>query len=325
MKYLVTGGSGFIGTNLIEQLLILGHDVVNIDIRPPNIESHNIFWKNVDIMNMDGLLSVFQEFSPDCVIHLAARTDTVGTHLDEYLVNTKGTENVLVAIKATNTIQRAVMTSTQFVNQYQGIPKDDFDFAPHTVYGESKVINEQMIRQANLQCIWTIIRPTNIWGPWHSRYPYEFWRILSKGIYIHPGQANIIRSYGYVKNIVYQIIKIFEAEPELVASQVYYVGDEPIDLLDWANGFSVGQVGKKVTIVPAFIVRTLGLCGDLFGLLNIKFPITSSRYKSMTTSNGVSMSKTMKAFGSPPFTLNEGITDTVEWMKIHHPNLVKLK
>ncbi|MGZ5053607.1 MAG: NAD-dependent epimerase/dehydratase family protein [Methylobacter sp.] len=325
MKYLVTGGSGFIGTNLIVQLLRLDHEILNVDIVPPKIEAHNSFWKDVDIMNLDGLLAAFSEFRPSCVIHLAARTDTDGTHLDEYVVNTKGTENVLAAINATDSIQRVIITSTQFVNQYNGIPKDDFDFAPHTVYGESKVINEQMTRQANLQCVWTIIRPTNIWGPWHLRYPYEFWRILSRGIYIHPGKGNIVRSYGYVKNVVYQIIKIFEAKQELVASQVYYVGDEPIELLDWANGFSVGQVGKKVTVVPAFIVRILAMCGDLFGLLHIKFPITSSRYKSMTTSNGVSMVKTIKAFGFPPYTLEDGIKDTIEWMKIYHPKLIRNK
>jgi GlcNAc-P-P-Und epimerase len=325
MKYLVTGGSGFIGTNLIEQLLKQGHEIVNVDINPPKIEAHASYWKEMDIMNLEGLLAIFCAYRPDYVIHLAARTDTVGTRLEEYVVNTKGTENVLAAIKATDSIQRAIITSTQFVNQYNGIPKDDFDFSPHTVYGESKVINEQMTRQANLKCAWTIIRPTNIWGPWHLRYPHEFWRILGKGLYFHPGVKNVVRSYGYVKNVVYQIIKICEADLELVASQVYYVGDEPIDQFDWVNGFSIGQTGKGVRVIPTFVVRTMALCGDLLALLNIKFPITSSRFKSMTTSNGVPMVKTIKAFGLPPYTLESGIKDTVEWLKMYYPTLVKVK
>lgn len=41
MKYLVTGGSGFIGTHLIEQLLKRGYEVVNVDIAPPKLQAHN--------------------------------------------------------------------------------------------------------------------------------------------------------------------------------------------------------------------------------------------------------------------------------------------
>lgn len=323
MKYLVTGGSGFIGTNLIEKLIKQNHEVVNIDIKAPNLESHNSLWEEIDIMHLDELLAIFGEFRPNHVIHLAARTDTDGTRLDEYEVNTKGTENVLAAIKATNSVQRVIITSTQFVNQYNGIPKDDFDFAPHTVYGESKVITEQLTRQADLGCVWTIIRPTNIWGPWHLRYPHEFWKILGRGVYFHPGNATVVRSYGYVKNVVYQIIKMCDAKPEMVASKVYYVGDEPIELLDWVNGFSIAQTGKKVRVVPTYFVRILAFCGDFLSFLSIKFPITSSRYKSMTTSNGVSMAQTIEAFGLPPYSLQEGISDTVAWLRVQHPDIVK--
>jgi len=322
----VTGGSGFIGTNLIEELLKHNHDVLNVDIAAPNIASHGAYWKNVDILHADDLLAAFHEFMPTHVIHLAARTDTDGTRLEEYDVNTKGTANVLAAIKSTNSVQRVIITSTQFVNQYSGQPKDEFDYAPHTVYGESKVIAEQLTHQAGLECIWTIIRPTNIWGPWHRRYPHEFWRIVGKGVYVHPGNKKVVRSYGYVKNVVYQIVKMFEAEPDKVSAKVYYVGDEPIELLDWVNGFSIKQTGKKVRVVPDGFVRILALIGDALGSLRIRFPITSSRYKSMTTSNDVKMmTQTIDVFGQPPYSLNEAIDDTVAWLRVHYPDLVKTR
>lgn len=323
MKYLVTGGSGFIGTNLIDRLIQDDHEIVNIDVSPPKLPSHSPFWKNIDILNTEELLHAFEGFQPTHVIHLAARTDTDGAHLNEYLVNTKGTQNVLAAIKATRSVSRVIITSTQFVNQYHGIPKDDFDYAPHTVYGESKVITEQLTRQIGLACVWTLIRPTNIWGPWHIRYPHEFWRILGKGMYFHPGGKKVVRSYGYVKNVVHQIMKILEAEPERVQSKVFYVGDEPIDLLAWVNGFSVAQTGKPVRIVPFFFVRTLALIGDVLSIFHIKFPITGSRYKSMTTSNNAPMEPTIREFGRPPFSLEEGIKDTVNWLRIHYPELVR--
>lgn len=323
VKYLVTGGSGFIGTHLIEELLVRKCELRNIDIAPPKVETHGAFWKQVDILNPADLQRTFLDFMPTHVIHLAARTDTDGHTLDGYEVNTKGTENVLAAIKATKSVRRVIITSTQFVNQYHGTPEDEFDFAPHTAYGESKVITEQLTRQAGLEPVWTIIRPTNIWGPWHLRYPHEFWRILGEGLYFHPGNRRIVRSYGYVKNVVYQIMQIFAARPEAVSSKVYYVGDEPIELLAWVNGFSIRQTGRRVRIVPAVLLRMLALFGDALALLHIRFPLTSSRFRSMTTSNAVSMAATMKAFGQPPFSLDDGIEDTVEWLRWHYPGIVK--
>lgn len=323
MKYLITGGSGFIGTNLIEELRERDHELLNLDIMPPKIGAHRSFWKHVDILDRQQLQAAFLEFMPTHVIHLAARTDTDGHCLAEYEVNTRGTEYVLAAIAATGSVQRVIITSTQFVNQYHGTPRDDFDYAPHTSYGESKVITEQLTRQAGLASVWTIIRPTNIWGPWHLRYPHEFWRILGKGLYFHPGNARIVRSYGYVKNVVYQILKIFESVPEKVTSSVFYVGDEPIELLDWVNGFSIRQTGKRVRVVPAVLLRGLALFGDLLGRMHIRFPLTSSRFRSMTTSNAVSMAATLDAFGPPPFSLDDGIEDTVKWLAQHHPELVR--
>ncbi len=325
MKYLVTGGSGFIGSNLVEELVKKGHGILNLDIEQPNIENHKKYWQQCDILDRVKLLELFQKYQPTHVIHLAARTDTLSDDLDDYTCNTEGTDNVLAAIKTTDSIQRVIITSTQFVNQYHGAPKHDLDFAPHTVYGQSKVINEKATRAAELQCIWTIIRPTNIWGPWHPRYAQEFWRILGKGMYIHPGGKKVLRSYGYVKNVIYQIMKMCEADPDRVNTKIFYVGDAPINLLDWVNGFSVRQTGRKVRVVPRFLIRMLAYTGDLLSVANMKFPITSSRYKSMTTSNDAPMQAVLQEFGQPPYTLDEGIQETVEWLKIYHPDIVPIR
>ena len=51
-KLLVTGGSGFIGTNLIEQLIRYNeYEILNIDFHEPKIESRTNIWKNIDILN----------------------------------------------------------------------------------------------------------------------------------------------------------------------------------------------------------------------------------------------------------------------------------
>jgi nucleoside-diphosphate-sugar epimerase len=322
VKCIVTGGSGFIGTHLVDELIRKNYEVLNIDIKPPILNAHIASWKERDILDSEALLEDFQSFIPDYVIHLAARTDTLSDRVEDYAVNTQGTDNVLFAIKACSSVKRVIICSTQFVNQYHGAPKDDLDFAPHTAYGESKVLNEKAVRAANLSCLWTIIRPTNIWGPWHPRYAQEFWRILGKGLYVHPGGREVMRSYGYVKNVVYQVMKMLEAPPELVDKKVYYAGDRPINLHDWVNGFSEGLTGRKVRVVPRFLLRLLAFAGDLLSYVHIKFPLTSSRFRSMTTSNDAPMEPVFDAFGHVPYSLQEGIDETIDWLKINHPEIV---
>ncbi len=324
MNILVTGGSGFIGINLVDKLRKARHVVLNLDTKAPPIEDHVSSWRKCDILSGERVLELFHEFKPEVVVHLAGRTDTDPANvLDDYRANTEGSENIFRAIASTPSVRRAVITSTQFVHQYKGLPQHDEDFAPHTVYGESKVIMERTLRQAHLQCTWTIIRPTNIWGPWHIRYPFEFWKVLRRGLYFHPGRKPVIRSYGYVGNVVFQVMAIIESPPEKVHEQVFYVGDDAIDIYYWVNGFSIGQVGRPVRVIPRAFVRMLAWTGDLLALLHVRFPLTSSRYRSMTNSNEAPMEKTLRAFGPNPYSLQQGIAETVEWMKTYHPELLK--
>lgn len=314
MRILITGGSGFIGTHLIENLFSWGKNVLNIDVKSPVISSHHDCWKECDILDRTALFSEFHNYRPTHVVHLAARTDMAGKDLDSYRSNTEGTFNVLEAVKSTASIERIIITSSQFVYQFSGKPKHAETYAPHTVYGESKVLTEKYTREADFSCVWTIIRPTNIWGPWHPRYPVEFWRVLKKGGYLHPGRKPVMRMYGYVGNVVDQILNIFKLAPEKVNGKVLYVGDPAINLLDWVNGFSLALLGRDVTIVPRVAVRSLALVGDLFSTLDVSFPITSSRYRSMTVDNEVSMEETFALLGPPLYSLQEGIDETVKWL-----------
>jgi GlcNAc-P-P-Und epimerase len=317
MKILITGASGFIGSYLVDELLKTeGYEIVNVDTAKPFEQRHYPFWKQLNILDRNGILDLFKSFQPNIVIHLAAYAETKPENvMEDYKPNTEGSANLLEAIQASPSIERIIFTSTQFVHQQNGLPKHDEDFAPHTIYGQSKVIMEKMIRDANLRPCWTIIRPTNIWGPRHPRYSKEFWRVLKLGRYIHPGKQPVLRSYGYVGNVVNQMIVILHKEPRAVKGQVFYVGDEPINLYDWVNGFSLALTGKKVRTVPRLLVRSLALVGDVLTAVKLKFPITSSRYRSMTEDNPAPMSKTIQVLGKPRFTLQQGIEETVTWLK----------
>jgi nucleoside-diphosphate-sugar epimerase len=321
-RVLVTGGSGFIGTHLVSKIEHIA-DVFNLDIRAPNISSHAAYWRCVDIMDTVALNAAFRSYRPDCVVHLAARTDTESGNVDDYRVNTVGTENVLRAAISSASVQRFVHTSTQFVNQYHGMPKSDTDYAPHTAYGQSKVISEQSIRAGATDLLWTIIRPTNIWGAWHKRYPHEFWRVLAQGLYLHPGSTPVVRSYGYVENVVDQVLAILMAQPSRISQRVFYVGDEPLDVFLWANEFSMQITGQGVKRVPVPLIRGLAILGDGVKKFGGRFPITTSRFKSMTNSNYVDMSSTFELCGKPAVNLEVGVSRTVGWLKDTHPDLFR--
>jgi GlcNAc-P-P-Und epimerase len=321
MKVLVTGGSGFIGTHVVDAFSREGNDILNYSLHPPLKSEQTQYWRSGDILDLATTTAVFREFQPDWVLHLAARAecDENVTLEEGYRVNIDGTRNVLKAIKATPSVQRAIITSSQFVCAPGRLPANDTDYFPETIYGQSKVITETLTRDADLPICWTIIRPTNIWGPWHLRYRREFWRVARRGLYIHPGKQPVIRCYGYVKNVVYQMQKIFAARRELVHKQTLYLGDRPINLYDWTNGFSRALTGRNVRVVPRTLMRVLALLGDIPTHLSGKpFLINSSRLQSMTTDYATPMERTFQLFGENPYSLEDGIRQTVEWLNSYH-------
>ena len=311
MKLLITGGSGFIGLNIIEYYLRLGVDILNIDIQKPRITSHLPYWHNCDIRDRDSLSKVINEYKPTHILNLAARTDMYGKTINDYDSNTKGTKNLIELISEMD-FEKVIITSSQFVCRPGKVPEFDEDYEPHTLYGLSKVVSECVVRSSSLNR-WIIIRPTNIWGPWHPRYPYEFWAILAKGLYIQPSGRSPIRSYGYVKNIIYQIDYLLKSPLEKVQGKTYYVGESSIELIEWVNAFSLALSGREARIVPRSFVKGLALVGDLFNAMNINFPIQTQRFRSMTEDYLIPESQLVNNI-KLPYSLNEGVKETVNWM-----------
>ncbi len=318
MKILLTGASGFIGTNAVELFTANGDVVCNMDSHPPLNPAHAPFWKKADILDEASLTAAFAEFAPEAVIHLAARTDCdESTTVDAgYRLNTDGTRNVLAAIKATPSVRRVIITSSQFVCGPGYEPKHEEDFGPATIYGQSKVITEQLTRAAALPCTWTLVRPTNIWGPWHERYRREFCRVVEKGWYVHPGGAPVVRCYGYVGNVIRQMRKILDLAPGIVNARAFYLGDPPGDIALWVNAFSLALRGKNVRRVPRPILAAAGLAGDVISwIIRRPFYINSSRFRSMTSDYVVNMDKTFEVLGPPPISLEHGVAETVAWLR----------
>jgi nucleoside-diphosphate-sugar epimerase len=251
-------------------------------------------------------------------MHLAARTemDEKTTAETGFRANTQGTRNFLAAVQATPSVQRMLMCSSQFVCGPGRLPAHDEDYFPATVYGQSKVITEQETRRADLRCEWVMVRPTNIWGPWHPRYPQEFWRIARKGLYVHPGGKPVVRCYGYVGNVAEQMVSLLDQPAAKIDRQTFYVGDLADDIYHWADTFCRALRGQPARKVPRPILRTAGLAGDVITKVTGKsFYITSSRYRSMVTDYVTPMDKTYALLGHPKISLQQGVDETVAWLR----------
>lgn len=316
-KILITGGSGFIGTNLIEHFENSNYNFINFDKSKPLNHNQAKYWINGNLLDADTLKKVLFQFKPSIIIHLAARTDCDSNQLEDYIDNTKGTQNLIEAIKEFEFIKHIVITSTQYVYKSKTKPFQwlDDDYLPHTTYGESKVITEEITRNANLTCSWTIVRPTNVWGPWHMRYPNELWKMIDKGFYIHASNTQVIRTYAYVKNVVHQINGIINAPIVKVNKKTFYLGDLPIDSYVWLNEISVLLRGNTIARMPSNLFFLPAILGDFLRKFGIPSPIYTTRFKNMIEDYYAPTNIAISEFGLSNPNLNANIKETVDWIK----------
>jgi nucleoside-diphosphate-sugar epimerase len=320
LRLLVTGGSGFIGSSFVDEATLRGgYTLLNLDLHPPKDGINEDVYRQCDLLDLATVKHYFSEFQPTHVVHFAGRTDMFGADVSAYAANHIGTENIIAAIQQTPSVQQCVFTSSQFVFGPGSLPTHDEDYRPHTIYGESKVLSEKAVRTADLACEWSIIRPTNIWGKRHPRYPTEFWKVLKQGRYVHPGGARVTRCYGYVGTVVDQVLTILGDTNRAFDRKTFYVGDAPIDLFEWTNAFSLELTGRPVRVVPNFVLRGIALVGDVVILAGGKFPLFSSRYRSMTESYVTPMEATFAALGPSKYSMKDGVKQTADWLRSTDP------
>ena len=316
-RVLCTGGSGFIGTHFLDHMLGQAlTDILSIDVKRPSRLSQEPVWRVVDILDGDTVEEVIRVFNPTHVVHLAAKADMAGSSLADYSVNTTGTANVLRAARLAPALQRIVVASTQHVRRPGSPPaRDDEDFEPYEAYGSSKAASENLVRQADLDCSWTIVRPTAVWGPGHWGLANGLWRTLARGLYLHPRGDRVIRSYGYVKNVVFQLAAVLEAPTEVVHEKVLYLGDPCISQLTWVNAFAEAITGRPVRTAPQWLLHAMALVGEGGRRVGIPSPFYLSRFRNMVTSNVVPVGNTIETLGAGPYSLDEGVVETVAWLR----------
>jgi UDP-glucose 4-epimerase len=179
MKTLVTGGAGFIGSNLVDALVNRGDEVAVVDDistgRRVNLEhalSNGAELIELDIRDADAVAAAFERVKPEAVFHLAAQIDvrkSVADPANDSRVNVEGTINVLNAANASG-VRRLVNTSTggAIYGEGQILPApEDHPVAPESPYGLSKFCAENYCALfTRLHGLSTIsLRYGNVYGP----------------------------------------------------------------------------------------------------------------------------------------------------------------
>lgn len=318
-RAIVTGGSGFIGTNIVAYLLGIGWDVINFDLAEPRNKDLLPSWEKVDLLDRHQLIKKTEEVKPSIFLHFGARTD-----LDEkkdiggYSANIEGVANVIDAIQSTTSIQRAVFASSQMVCKLDYVPQDDLDYQPSTLYGQSKALMELIIRSAiDMDVNWTIVRPTSIWGPWFGVPFKNLFRVIGRNLYFHAGKVSSLKHWGFVGNTVHQIWKIIHAPVEIVHGKTLYLADySPICLQDFTNKIQKRLGAKPIQTLPVTVLKNAARLGDVakfFGWQNP--PFTGFRYQNIVTSEFRDLTELEEIVGPLPYTLEQGIDLTVNWLE----------
>jgi nucleoside-diphosphate-sugar epimerase len=323
-KIIITGASGFIGTNLLESLLQdPANEIINIDIVEPRFTAHRKYWRDVDVRNLDQLSKLVTAFKPNYIFHLAARTDLNSNSIEDYSSNTIGVENLVAVSLKLSDLRRVIFVSSLLVCRLGYQQSHELDFCPNTAYGESKVTGEMIVRSRALELPWVIVRPTSIWGPWFAEPYRDFFEAIEKGIYVHSSKSGTTRSYGFVLNTVYQLKSLCYSDAKVVVGKTFYLADyEALNLMHWATLIQKKLGAKPIKFMPLTILKAVALTGDGLNFIGISnFPLTSRRLNNLLTDAVYDVNRLKLISGDLPYSLNDGVEITLNWLKFRHLNI----
>lgn len=175
MKILVTGGAGFIGSNIVDGFLREGHDVAVVDNLCTGLEKNinqAARFHRCDIRDQDALDRVFQEERPDCVDHHAAQID-VRKSTDDPIYdaecNILGSLNVIMCAIGAGA-KKVIYSSTggAIYGEPDYLPvREDHPVRPECQYGISKHTVEHYLHLYSIHygLHYTVLRYSNVYGP----------------------------------------------------------------------------------------------------------------------------------------------------------------
>lgn len=316
----VTGGSGFIGSNLIERLL---REKAKVRVLLRKGSDRQMFINlgcDVVIGDLTDLESVKRGVKgANMVFNLAAGLPHHKLSADIYdRVNKGGVENILKACNRYNT-ERLIHVST--VGVYGSTDSVSVnELSPYKLtdaYSRSKAAAEELIRvyitKYHLPVV--VIRPTIGFGPGDTRPGFlDLFRLINRGIFIPIGNQNNYFHTVYIGNLIDGLI--LAAVTKEAVGEDFIIGDAVCPTMgDVVNAIAQSE-HKKLTdfYIPLFIARFIAYACDFIQKLGIKAPLTSARLKFITDIRKFDISKAKKILGyNPKISLEEGMRITHAW------------
>jgi len=254
-RVLVTGGSGFVGANLVTELLDRGHRVRSFDRAPSPLPAHpRLEVIEGDICDQQTVAAAVDGI--DTVIHTAAIIDLMGggSVTEDYrqrsfAVNVTGTQNLVHAAQAAGVKRFVYTASNSVVMGGQRISCGD-ETLPYTerfndLYTETKVVAERFVLSQNgspnggaglLTCS---IRPSGIWGRGdQTMFRKVFESVLAGHVKVLVGSKNVKLDNSYVHNLIHGFILAAEhlVPGGAAPGQSYFINDgEPINMFEFSR------------------------------------------------------------------------------------------
>jgi 3beta-hydroxy-delta5-steroid dehydrogenase/steroid delta-isomerase len=250
-RILVTGGSGFVGANLVTTLLDRGYQVRSFDRAPSPLPAQpGLEVLQGDICDQDVLAAAVDGI--DTVFHTAALIELLGgaSVTEEYrqrsfAVNVDGTKNLVHAAQAAR-VKRFVYTSSNSVVMGGKAISGGDETLPYTdrfndLYTETKVVAERFVLSQNgidglLTCA---VRPSGIWGRGdQTMFRKVFESIQAGHVKILVGRKAARLDNSYVHNLIHGFILAAEhlVPGGTAPGQAYFINDaEPVNMFEFAR------------------------------------------------------------------------------------------
>lgn len=320
MNIVIIGGSGFIGTRLIDYLRREPdkYECRNVDLQP----SH--FFNEVttigDVRSQEQMDQALK--GADVVVLLAAqhRDDVSPTSL-YYETNVGGMETTLKAMEKNGVKHLIFFSSVAVYGLNKNNPDENHPADPFNDYGKSKWMAELLLqRWYTTHSDWNIdiIRPTVIFGERNRGNVYNLLRQIASGRFLMVGNGRNKKSMAYVGNIV-ALVKYMIDNVNTGYNVFNYVDKPDVDMNQLVT--HVSHVLKKhipKTHFPYWLGMTGGVCFDLLAkVTGRKLAISSVRVRKFCATTEFNADKVHKCGFNPPYTLKEGLARTLEFEFVH--------
>ncbi|MDJ0975161.1 MAG: NAD-dependent epimerase/dehydratase family protein [Planctomycetota bacterium] len=320
MRALVTGGHGFVGSHLVEQLLAAGHAVRCLYRRPgePASLAHlDVEIARGDVRDAAAVRAALE--GVDSVFHLAALTRSL-TRRQMLATNTAGTRTLMEAALAADLPGRFVFCSSLAAvgPAPTGVPHDEHaPRRPITWYGESKRVAEDLLLSVADRLAVTILRPPAVYGP-RDRDFLSMFRAAKSGWI--PIVGGLDRRYSLIHGHDLGAGLLAAGTAEATRGKAYFVTHPAVitqgEMIAAAEA-AVGRTARRLRL-PESLMRMLGTLTDLGCQLTGRPSLLGSqRMRELATEHWVCSSAALErdAGWRAAIDLEAGFAETVAWYR----------